>query len=137
MISVFTLWNFHLYVVTFQQHMYIEYISLSWYGIPELVVSLNNFLDRELLLTRKLQSQWFLVVNLKSLGKYLCRRWHGNVPFYRSHYLFLLYPSSWLINRFLTRLTRRVPLVEREVHTLPEHLSSLPVFQWGFVFFNL
>ena len=29
---------FHLYVATFQQHLYMEYISLSRYDIPELVV---------------------------------------------------------------------------------------------------
>jgi hypothetical protein len=32
---------------------------------------------------------------------------------------------------FVTRLTRRVPLVEQELLTLPEHLSSPPGFQWG------
>ena len=34
----FPLWTFHLYVAIFQQHLYMEYISLSWYDIPELVV---------------------------------------------------------------------------------------------------
>jgi hypothetical protein len=34
----FPLWTFHLYVETFQQHLHIEYISLSWSDIPELVV---------------------------------------------------------------------------------------------------
>jgi hypothetical protein len=28
------LYTFHLYVATFQQHLYIEYISLSKYNIP-------------------------------------------------------------------------------------------------------
>jgi len=28
---------FHLYVATLQQHLHMEYISLSWYDIPELV----------------------------------------------------------------------------------------------------
>jgi hypothetical protein len=36
---------------------------------------------------------------------------------------------SWLITGFVTRLTRRVPLVEHELLTLPEHLSSPPVFK--------
>ena len=31
-------------------------------------------------------------------------------------------------HRFVTRLTRRVPLVEHELLTLQEHLSSPPVF---------
>jgi hypothetical protein len=34
----------------------------------------------------------------------------------------------WLITGFVTRLTRRVPLVEQELLNLPEHLSSFPVF---------
>ena len=37
-------------------------------------------------------------------------------------------PRSRLIIGFITRLTRRVPHVEQELHTLPEHLSSPPVF---------
>jgi hypothetical protein len=35
-------------------------------------------------------------------------------------------PHSWLITRFVTRLTRRVPLVEQELLTLAGHLSSHP-----------
>ena len=34
---------------------------------------------------------------------------------------------SWLITRFVTRLTQRVPLVEQELSSVPEHLSSPPV----------
>ena len=41
MISIFPLWTFHLYVVTLQQHLHMEYISLSWYDIPELVVNIR------------------------------------------------------------------------------------------------
>ena len=37
-------------------------------------------------------------------------------------------PHSWLITGFGTRLTRRVPLVEQELLTLREHLSSSPTF---------
>ena len=33
--------NFHLYVATFQQHPYMEYISLSWNGISERVVPIR------------------------------------------------------------------------------------------------
>jgi hypothetical protein len=35
---------------------------------------------------------------------------------------------SWNITGFVTRLTRRMPLVEQELLTLPEHLRSPPVF---------
>jgi len=37
-ISMFPLWTFHLYVVSFHQHLHMGYISLSWCDIPELVV---------------------------------------------------------------------------------------------------
>ena len=39
---------------------------------------------------------------------------------------YILYSGE--ITGFVTRLTRRVSLVEQELLTLPEHLSSLPVF---------
>ena len=35
---------------------------------------------------------------------------------------------SWPITGFVIRLTRRVPLVEQEQLTFPEHPSSVPVF---------
>ena len=38
------------------------------------------------------------------------------------------FPHSRLITGFVTILTRRVPLVEQELLTLPKHLSSPPVF---------
>ena len=51
---------------------------------------------------------------------------HGYVPFIvntsRS------FPHSRLTTGFVTRLTRRVPLVEQELLTLSEHPSSPPVF---------
>jgi len=40
---IIILWTLHLYVATFQQHLYMEYISLSWYGILELVVLIKIF----------------------------------------------------------------------------------------------
>ena len=38
------------------------------------------------------------------------------------------FPHLWPITGFVTRLTRRVPLVEQKLITLPKHLSSPPVF---------
>ena len=43
------------------------------------------------------------------------------------------FPHSRLITEFVTRLTRRVPLVEQELLMRPEHLSSPPVLV-GFVY---
>ena len=40
------------------------------------------------------------------------------------------------IHGFVTRLTRLVPLVEKELPTLPEHLSSPPVLV-GFLLLDL
>jgi hypothetical protein len=37
-------------------------------------------------------------------------------------------PRPWFITGFVPRLTRRVPLVDQELPTLPEHLRSPPVF---------
>jgi hypothetical protein len=51
---------------------------------------------------------------------------HGYVPFVVSTSRSI--PHSWLITRFVTRLTRQLPLVEQELLTLPEHVSSSPVF---------
>ena len=41
------------------------------------------------------------------------------------------FSHSRLINAFVTRLTWQVSLVEKELLTLPEHLSSPPVFSGG------
>ena len=43
-------------------------------------------------------------------------------PYFRS------FSHFWIITGFVTRLTRRVPLVELELLLFPEHLSSSPVF---------
>jgi hypothetical protein len=62
-----------------------------------------------------------------TIMEYLCHKWPRI-------YLPLVvntsrsFPHSQLITGFVTRLTRRVPLVEQEMPTLPEHLISPPVF---------
>ena len=115
-----------------------EYISISQLiQYSRACGSYQDFLDRGLLLTRKLLKQWFLLVItskvLRSppwLGWPLWNIWvindHRYVPLVintsRS------FPHSWLISRFVTRLTRRVPLMEQELQTFLEHMSSHPVF---------
>ena len=37
---------------------------------------------------------------------------------------------SWLVTGFVTRITWQVPLVEQELLTLPENMSSPPVVSW-------
>jgi hypothetical protein len=56
--------------------------------------------------------------------EYLCHKWTWICCACRKHF-----PDPFLIH--VTRLTRRVPLVEQELLTLPEHLSSSPVFNVG------
>ena len=58
--------------------------------------------------------------------EYLCHKWSliRSTCSKRSRSI----PHSWLITGFVTRLTRRVPLVEQELPTLPEHPSSSRVF---------
>ena len=58
--------------------------------------------------------------------QYLCNKWPRICSTCRKH--FRSFPHSWLISGFVTRLTRRVSLVEQELLTLPGHLSSPPVF---------
>ena len=53
---------------------------------------------------------------------------HGYVPLVAS--ASRSFPHSRLIAGFVTRLTRRVPREEQELLTLPDHLSSPPVFSW-------
>jgi hypothetical protein len=43
-IELLQLWTVYLYVSTFQQNLYMEYISLSWSYIPEIVVPIMMFL---------------------------------------------------------------------------------------------
>jgi hypothetical protein len=58
-------------------------------------------------------------------------QWH--VPFTVMTIQYI--PTFLLKIEFLvTRLTRRVPLVEQELHTHPEHMSSPPVFSSIFSF---
>ena len=101
--------------------------------------SYQDFLDSGLLLTRKLPRIPFgkvEVITSKVLWPPPWLGWplwnicvtsdHGYVPLVVS--TSRSFPHSRLITEFITRLTWRVPLVEQEQHTLPEHLSSPPVF---------
>ena len=63
---------------------------------------------------------WLIVM------EYLCHKWSQICSLVVSTSRSFL--NSRLITGFVTRITRRVPLVEQELHTRPEHLSSPPVF---------
>ena len=127
-------------------HMY-QHFSSTWIWITYLSLDtifqslwfLSGF-SWGLLLTRMLLNQGFLLVKLKSsLRQFYCRRHdlvdrygisvsndHGYVPLVvNTHRPF---PLSWLITGFVTRLPWRVSLVEQELLSPSEHLSSTPVF---------
>jgi hypothetical protein len=70
------------------------------------------------------ESFTFATMTWWTVMEYLCNKWTRIWSTSRS------FPHWWLITRFIDRLTRRIPLVEPELLTLPEHLSSPPVFNW-------
>jgi len=86
-------------------------------------IVLNIFLCKALL---------YFIFASKSLRSPLCYGWplwnicvtnhHGDVPIVTN--TSRSFPYSRLITGFVTRLTRRVPLVEQELLILPEHPSS-------------
>ena len=114
-------------------------ISLSWSDIfPELIVP-----SKRLLLTRKLLNQGFLLVNFMSSLRKVYKRHHDLVNRYEisvSHTTTcvpLVVSTSWsiphsrLVTGFVTRVTRRIPLVEQNLLTIPEYLCS-PLVYSGF-----
>ena len=80
---------------------------------------------------------WYIVVCILQRDLYILDVGLLSLSFlsiFQTKYVFIFYicakrsfPHSRLIIGFVTRLARRVPLVEQELPTLPEHLSSTPV----------
>ena len=95
-----------------------------------------------MLLTRELLNQGFLLVNLKSSLRKVYKRHHDLVNRYKisvSHTTTCLplvestswfFPHSRLVTGFVTRVTRRMPLVEQKLLTIPEFLCSPLVYSW-------
>jgi hypothetical protein len=61
----------------------------------------------------------------RTVTKHLCHKWPRICSIVNT---FRSFPHSWLITGFVTRVTRRVPLVEQELIPHPQHLSSPLVF---------
>ena len=85
--------------------------------------------DRGLLLTEKLLKKGFLMVMLNSSLRTLSIRHHN----FKNCYGYS--PLHEFIVGILIRVRRRVSLVEQELFTLPEHLSSTPIFSGTVVLF--
>ena len=58
--------------------------------------------------------------------EYLCHKWPRICSTCRKHFPVL--SSFMTYHRVVARLTRPVSLMDQELPTLPEHMSSLPVF---------
>ena len=88
----------------------------------------SNFRHYEFIIIRDIHIFDDFVDSIKRIFVPICvTNDHGYVPLVvntsRS------FSRSWLMTGFVTRLTRRwVSLVEQELPTLPEHMSSPPVF---------
>ena len=57
-----------------------------------------------------------------TISQYLCHKWQLICSLSRNHKPVFL--KSWLMTGFVTRVTGQVPLMQQEVFTLPEHMSS-------------
>ena len=130
MIWIYPLWTFHLFEPTFKQHLHMEYISLRWYDIPELVVPITISLREGCCYKEATQPRVLFgkveVITSKIIQSPPWLDWplwnicvthdHAYVPLVVS--TSRSFPHSRLITGFVTRLTRRVPLVEQELLTL-------------------
>jgi hypothetical protein len=81
--------------------------------------SYHDFLDKVLLLARKPLNQVFLVVKLKSSFR----------KFYCLHYDFVNCYGISVSQMTMYHASTSVPFLAQELLTLPEHLSSAPVFR--------
>ena len=115
MISICPLWTFHLYVTTFQQHLWMEYIAL-WNELMRFsraCGSYHDLRDRGLPLTRKLLtkgSYWlswshhfesFTVVTMTT--DYLCHKWPRKCSVCRNNPVFSSFMTCHRIcNKIIT-----------------------------------
>ena len=80
--SNFTLWRFHLYVAIFQQHLHMDYMSLSWSDIPQLVDPIvNSLIEVSYWLSWSHLFKGFMVVTMTWLQNMSVTNDNGYVPF--------------------------------------------------------
>ena len=123
-----------LYVLYFRVVMSVTIFGSS---LPPVVCRRAHVLDRGLMLTRKLLNQGFLLAKWLSwshhfesftvattmiwltLEEHLCHKWSRICSTCRKHFPVL---SSFIT--YHTRSTPRAQLMEQELPTLPDHMSS-------------
>ena len=132
--------SFYLYKATFQQHLHTKYISLNWFNIPELVVSIRIFLIEGccqqgsywtkcsywLSWNHNFESFTVATMTCLTVTEYMYHKWSQIYSTCLS--TSRSFPPLWLTIRVVTRVIQQVPLVEQELPTLPEYLSSSPRF---------
>jgi hypothetical protein len=80
--SNFTLWRFHLYVAIFQQHLHMDYMSLSWSDIPQLVDPIvNSLIEVSYWLSWSHLFKSFMVVTMNWLQNMSVTNDNGYFPF--------------------------------------------------------
>jgi hypothetical protein len=140
MITIFQLWTFHLYVATFQQYLHMEYISISWSDIPELVVSVRISWKRvaanretteprvpigqvEVITSKDLRSTPMTMTWL-TVTEYLCHKWPSISFTCRKHS-----PSSFLIHHKVFNYSSTTGATSRERTPYPSGVTEFtPVF---------
>jgi hypothetical protein len=63
-----------------------------------------------------------------TVTEYPCHRDDNDCVLFVEATIPSFFPPSYLITGLLTRVTRRNTHVKLELHTMPEHISSRPVF---------
>jgi hypothetical protein len=112
----------HLILATFNQHLHMGFIFLSKYDIQALCIL---YLCSEQRYTAVTGVTCSYIEVFGSLTIVVMNKISST---------FIVH--AWPITGFVTRLTQRVPLVEQELLTLPEHLNSPPVLA-GFLLLDL
>ena len=126
-------------MATFQQHLHMEYISLSWYS--RACGSYQDFLDRGLLLTMKLLNQGFILVRLKSslftvaivtwltVMEYMCHKWPRICSTCRKH--FPVFSSFMTYHRVCSLINTTGVTSGAGTAYLSGAHEFTPGFQWG------
>ena len=147
-IQFFPLWTFHFYVATFQQHLHLEYMSLSWSGISELVISIMiSFIEgcywhgsywtkdsQCLRWNHHLERFTVATMTWLTVTEYLCHKW--------PHICSVCRNQNPVLSSFMTyhicvkRVTRWDSHVEREMLPFLEKLNS-PTLCVGFMLLDL
>jgi hypothetical protein len=138
--KLFPLWTFHVYVATFQQHLHMGYISLSWYNIPELVVPIRisqrvtankeateQMVPLVLRWSHHFESFTVATMTWLTIIEYMRHKWPRICSTCRQYFPFL--SSFMTCHRVCNSINTTGATSEAgTAYLFAEHLSSSPVF---------